>query len=510
MAKKKKVQDALFARLKRDLAAGSAEEAERKASLLRSRLFQQQLDFLNDPSRKKTLLCPRRAGKTYALTTLLVTTCLTRPRANCVYITMTRGTAQSLIWEELKHLDTELELGINFHNTNLVATFPRGGSIKLTGAETAHDVDKLRGKPYDVVVLDESKSFPPDIIDELVKQVIEPALHDRAGTLIMAGTPGAILAGVFYEATREGSAITRPWRSREGWERPFTWSGHSWNTSDNQAMPHIWQGFLADKEANRWHDDDPIWRREYLGQWVADDSGFVFRYNDERNSWLPELSEGNPFGLPDGHEWRFVLGVDLGFNDDTDIEVAAYSETCDTMYHVYSFAQPGLVVSEIARELRKAEQIFGQFDAMIGDRGGLGRTIIESLNAEYGFDIQPAEKQEKRDHIELCNSDLMAGRIKVLRGSHLERQMKYAQWDERGKDIDKGFPDHAIDAFVYLWRHCFHHYTRQVVEAPKRGTEAYYAWAEAQEEARLAEQYERNAETDWWERDNLEEVWNDD
>ena len=50
-------------------------------------------------------------------------------------------------------------------------------------------------------------------------------------------------------------------------------STHStWNIRDNEAKPAQWANALATKRRRGWSDDHPTWRREYLGEWVADNS----------------------------------------------------------------------------------------------------------------------------------------------------------------------------------------------------------------------------------------------
>src|SRR5690606_29067747 len=109
--------------------------------------------------------------------------------------------------------------------------------------------------------------------------------------LVLIGTPGAILAGPFYEITTgKGSkdhGTVRFWSERESKKRA-TWSVHSWTAEDNTACPWIWAeyddegnlvgGALFDKQEAGWDDDHPTWLREYRAKWVPDDSALVYAY----------------------------------------------------------------------------------------------------------------------------------------------------------------------------------------------------------------------------------------
>ena len=461
---------------------------------LRAELFDRQLDVIDDGCLRKAVLCPRRAGKTRCLVGYLLDVALSSPGARCVYITITRGMAKRLIWEDLKFLDTQHELRGFFHNTELYYRLSNGSEIVLGGADTQADVDKYRGQKFDLIVIDETKSFHPDLLDELIEQVLEPTLHDKQGTLVLAGTPGAILAGTFYNIT--GPDSTRIWeqqgtrRSRSRpWGHDQEWSGiaweyslHRWSTRDNKAAPQIWERVLANHIAKGQSDDDPVWRREYLGEWVSDTSGRVYYgYKQDVNGWTPDPS--TPFGLSKEHEWNFVCGMDLGYDDDFSIQVAAYSKTCSSFFHVYGFNAPKLLINEMAAEYKRVERMFGRFEIVVGDHAGLGKAIFRSISELYGIVVDPIAKSDKRDHIELLNSDFLSKRAFVLKGSNLERQLLTVQWEDAStkRREDKAYPNHDTDAFLYLCRAAQHHFWTPEEKLPEQGTKDWEAWFDAQQ-----------------------------
>ncbi len=227
-------------------------------------------------------------------------------------------------------------------------------------------------------------------------------------------------------------------------------------------MPHIWRDQLATKRRNKWGDDEPIWRREYRGEWVADDAGYVYAYLSERNDWKPDPDSSNEFGLPEDHEWIYVEGSDLGFDDEFAIEVVAWSETTNVFYlGVHEYTMPGMDVPAIAKAFNESESKFGSFNGRCGDRGGLGKTIFATLGNQYDIEIEPAEKHEKRDFQELLNSELRAGRAKVRKGSKLARQMSMLQWKPDHKTEDKASsPKDACDAALYSWRYIYSAYAK--------------------------------------------------
>jgi hypothetical protein len=465
----------VFREIADDAKAFSPARDRDKAERIKSLLFKPQSEFLEDTSRRKTLLCPRRAGKSFSAAVYLMVTALTRPtNANCLYATLTKGSARGILWPLLKQFDEDYELNCHFHNTQLICTFPGGRRrIILTGAESRAEIDKLRGQAYDLVIIDECKSFPTDVLTELVREVIGPALNDNLGSMVLMGTPGNVLAGVFYETTKPASRLMRPFKSRKTMKAK-RWSGHNWNIKENIAQPHLWDACLADKESYGWGDDNPIWKREYLGTWVSDDDAFVYKYDEDKHAWEKDPDSKNEFGLPDEHQWKYLMGCDLGYDDPFSLVVVAYAETSNELYHVYDYKEASLTVSDIARVIKETQKIFGEFEVMVGDRGGLGKMVLAELSERHELHIEAAEKTEKRDFIELLNSDMIEGRIKILDDSELAMEMKYLVWDEHGQKEDRACANHTCDAFLYTWRYSFHNFSRELKRPAIAGTKQYW------------------------------------
>lgn len=509
-------REAAFAQLAREVAASSRDPLLRKAEKLLGRLFRQQRALITDRWRRKALLCPRRAGKSFALAVYLLWVCLTIPSANCVFIAITREKSKQILWLLLKRLDKELELGASFNESALTVTFSNGSRVRLAGCETSGDIDKFRGEAFHLVVLDESKSWHAGLLDELLTEAIEPALGDFLGTLVMAGTPGAILAGPFYQATGQGAtaifedeegrarAKSRPFvdEELEVWrDVTFEWSFHSWTTADNTAQPHIWLEALALKQRRGWTDEHPIWVREYLGRWMADDTKLVWRYAAERDDWEPgRRTAANPFGLPENHAWRYVISCDLGFHDPFGLQVGAYSDTHPNLFHAYEDEEVGLSVGGIAKKIRYVLDLVGEdaVDVIVGDLEGLGGAIVATLAEEYGIVVEKADKKDKRDNIEILNGDFVEERCKVLKGSKTSEEMTYLAWDPTGLKEKSGQKNNLSDAFLYMGRRARHRDAREPEKKPAPGSPEYYLAMEAAEEAHVVEEErrQRRAESD--------------
>jgi hypothetical protein len=507
------LEEFLFEGMKEDQRNSSSTRYITLAKELRNRYSPAQANVTVDTSKNRAIIAPRRTGKSFWVGAELVVQCLLHPRSNCLYITLTKGSGRGILWGLLKQFNQEFDIKAHFHNTNLIMTFRNGSVIAFVGADNQGELDKIRGQGFDLVMIDECKSYPPGLFKELLKEVVGPALIDRMGRLCLVGTPGAILAGPFWEITdKKLGKSSRLWSERKEahWAgRPYLWSVHLWELGD-AALSHIKRESYRLKEEEGWTDDNPIWLREYMGKWVASSDALVYAYNRRSegiNNWVPDPTSANPHGLPGEHEWRYLLGIDLGFEDDFALVVAAYSDTCPFLYQVYDYKSPHLIIPEIAREMKRAEARFGEFEAIVGDAGGLGKAILATLEQQYGISVTPAEKSEKLDHIELLNSDLLSGVCKIRADSYLAAEMEVLQFDSSGVREHPGCANHACDAFLYLWRYSFHHYHRQLKKPLVPGTQEHSAMLDNKAYEKACERYRKRQEGEWWEdaADNLDD-----
>lgn len=454
-----------------------------------------------------SLRCPRRSGKSHGMTSLALWWGEKHPDSRILIISLTLKSTKENFWSgapggiiKQNHV---YELGLKFNHTDCVWLHENGSRGRLAGAETVADIERLRGAAAeaDIAIVDECKSFAPELLNELIRDVLEPGLMTRDGLLVLGGTPGSIPVGTFYEATdsrarNDGGGVTciqvgeedgPAYRGLSASERKELWRLHTWTIQDNTAAPAQWRRALGNKKRQGWADDHPTWRREYLGEWVTDATDLVYswaahKHKEEYVTWRPQKSKDNPSGLPQEYgPWRLVLGIDLGYVDDSAFVLAAYSEQLRELRHVYDFKSPGMTLDDFFDEVFSIIEKYGRPDAIVCDTaGGASKMLVETLNQRYGLGIEPAKKTEKQDHIELVNSDFAAGRIKVIPGSDLAHELSGLQWDlsRESKLVlartgrlreDPSCPNHLCDALLYLYRYSYHFWS----QAPERDLEPY-------------------------------------
>lgn len=515
----------LFAQLKAKANDIQPKSEKEKADFISASRMPVQARAARDPSRRKSVRCPRRAGKSWYVLSEALEGCLRKRNSVWVVVGLTRPSIKQIFWAMLKQLNRDLELGLVFLEVELTATFANGSTILFRGAETRAEIEKLRGGQYDGVIVDECKSFHPLILTELVQDVIEPALSDRRGKLILVGTPGEILAGPFYEATCE-PAIEH--RGEDGIVRysncPYgtkskgvhVWSFHTWTLEDNVQMPHLWAEALEIKRIRGYSDNHPTWRREFLGHWVPSKDILVYRYVPHRHNY-----DGY---LPPDHEWRRVLALDIGFDDSDAVVVWAYAPTSYDVFVVYAEKRKHQNITELARWVHQVRDVhcYGQPEVMTGDFGGLAKKVFEELATIHNLAFEPAEKKEKVDYIEIMNGEYDAGRIHILydpdeqqtddegKPLTLAAELLTNRWLEKSlgtpkKVEDPKTPNDLCDAHLYGWRWCDHRRAQPPDRQLRAGSTAWWLQKQKQEFEDAVKQHlnrkaknDRDLDRDWW------------
>ena len=446
--------------------------------------------FVQDDGRRVSALVGRGGGKTTGARARCVIKMARIAKAKLVYVATTREHARELMWDPLKDLTERLGIEATFNETRMTCTFKRNGArLRLFGADDMREIDKLRGQSFHEVQIDEAASHSDKILDALIKRIVGPRLGDYNGCIVLFGTPGHILSGLFYDATRLGSDNHRPFSDREnpdyaGWKQ---WSSHAWDLEmAGRTIPAIgrqWDEALEEKAANGWSDDHPIWLREYKGQWAADDTEHVYKYRADRNQWDPPRVGPMRFAkLPDDRaDWLYVNAMDMGHADPFACNVFAFSPSDPEkrIYHVFGFEKKGMYARQIAElllgEAANAENpqgVYGQAGWPVGAVIDSDDAIIQELANVYGIRVVKSDRKAglKFGAIELVNGDLIDGRIFILKGSALELQLTQLQWvaNEFGElKENKGQANHSSDCLAYGRRLIAHLFETGEAQATK-------------------------------------------
>lgn len=414
---------------------------EKKSKLLDPN-FPQQTQFILDPSKLKALFCTRRAAKSYTGGLYMVKECLENPGVNCLFIGLTRATAEGIVWKDiLKDIDRRNDLRISFNQSKLTATFPNGSVIWVTGVDADEDeMNKLLGKKYKLVVLDEASMYSVNL-NQLVYGVLKPAVADERGTICMMGTSSNLIKGLFYDITNG---------------REPGWKLHSWTAYDNPYVAKQWTQEIEDIKRDRpLFMETTLFKQWYLNEWVVDEDKLVYKYRDGHNDYvsLPYY----PYG-----QWNYVLGVDLGYHPDPSaFVVCAFHENDSLLYIVEAYKKLEMDITDVANKIKFYLGRYPLIYKVIIDNSA--KQAVEEMQKRHGLSLTPAEKQGKSDFIELMNSEFIQGHIKVNRLLSTDLIEEYGSlvWKLDGDKIfiprkeNEACANHLTDAALYAWRYTY-------------------------------------------------------
>lgn len=378
----------------------------------------------SDPASKIAIDAGGRSGKTTGSLRWLMMGALMAPRSMNPFIGLTRAEAKLLAWDEIKAVNEHYDLGFTFNEADLIARAPNGAKVWVTGADQQKHIRKMRGHKYKRIVIEECGAQGAHL-KELVLDVLEPRTADLKGQICMLGTPNAARAGFFFEACK-------------GLAGAKGWSHHHWTLFDNPYLPHA-RAWVQENlfEARGWTEDHPTYQREYLGNWVRDDASIVYAFEEKRNTYKT---------LPEVEKWHAVLGIDTGWKDSTAFVVWGWNRAHPALHELFAFKRPKMIPSAIMKLVKKLRETF-HLRAVVIDPAGVGTFLVEELNQRHreelgGLEVELAEKNAKRDHIELFNDDLRTGKIRVRNDSPILEEWHLLQWDETGEDEDARFENH--------------------------------------------------------------------
>jgi hypothetical protein len=334
--------------------------------------------------------------------------------------------------------------------------FENRSAIKLTGDDAnEHQIDTALGGKYKLVVFDECQAIKHDL-ENWVKNKLGPAMVDLDGTIVLAGTAGDYMGERFWHK------VTRKQEPEPGW------SVHSWVPFDNPHTAERVRALLAKKRAeNPDLDDDPGYQREWLCKWVVERDARVYRYDPTRNS-----IDSHTF---DGKLWRYIIGVDFGWEDPTAIVVGAYHPNDGRCYLLESFKKKHMHLEDVSAELKWLIEKYSPEQIVVdGASPQFSESIAGEISRRYGIPMRAAKKLGKAEHIAAMNTDFRTGKIKVIKVGNeaMVKEWDELTWDEiaRQRGIFKESPtrdNHLADAALYL-HHASRHYwaTPPPVEDP--------------------------------------------
>lgn len=407
-------------------------------------MFAPQRDFVLDPSRLKVACCSRRAGKSHAIALALLKAGFKYENSYPIYINMNRASAKTIIWPALREIDRKLGLGLTFNNTTSDVGLPNGSVVKVYGAGSRREMDKIRGGKPPAVALDEAQNMGSDML-YLINEILLPSTADYQAPIMVTGTPANARHSPFYRISHGQSLV-------EG--AKAGWSVHHWTMQQNPHIPDYEGELQLILDANPgWTMETPAFRREYLGEWAFDTESLAFSLKDRNivTHFPKELAT----------DWRYILGVDLGTKDPCAFTILAYSRSLGWTYVLESYREGDLTVLQAGTEIERIMHRYPKFSHIVVDSGGQGAAFVKQWKETHPhIPARPVKKgHDSVDMgIAIINADFRAGKLFIVapRCIDLIQELETVQFDGRALEMGKrviksGDPDHASDSFRYAY-----------------------------------------------------------
>lgn len=443
-------------------------------------LFPLQRAFVESPAKRKVNHAGRRGGKTHAALARALKGAAQFPGMVIpVFERTLTCVAANTFWKLLQDVDEQFKLGMVFHHTLRTATCPNHAVIALLGADTIEAADKHRGGKFPVAIVDEAGTFRSKVLDYLLTDVLEPATMDLDGEIVVIGTPSIDAAGTWFEMCHNAAWTRFHWTALDNTEL----GPRELNEADRRAWRADWLRDLRTRLG--WTETSPRYVREYLGGWTRDADERMFAF-DRRVNVIDALPE------PTTHEWRYILAMDLGYNDPCAFVVLALRDDDPCLYVVESYERTELIPSAVAAQVEGLRKRYS-FMIMVADTGGYGKGVVEEMRQTYSLPIEAAKKRDKRVFVEHVSGELGTGRIQIVGSDNVELidDLISLPWNEDRSDAEPGFRDHLPDAFLYGAREGVRYLSGRGLgdrDGPTPGTDEWYlAEEEAMEAAAEAE-----------------------
>lgn len=368
------------------------------------------------------------------------------PGCSVLYLGLTKLSAKNIMWKDcIKAVDKRYAIGSKFNNTILTATMPNGSILYLTGADAdPEEMEKLLGQKYALVIVDEGGSWKQDQ-RRLVYANLEPAVADyedtKYGQIVMTGTPVNQTKSLFYDVT-------------EGKEPG--WSVHKWNTFDNPYMADKWGRQIERlKKTHPNIEHTPLFKQMYLGEWFIDTDKLCYRFNEERDV-IDELPKAIA-------PYFYVLGVDLGYDPDPSAFVlCAYTQHDPNLYIIDVYQKHKMIISDVAERIKhymRRDDVAGRPIKIVIDAAA--KQSVEEMRQREMLPLEAAEKTGKAGFIDIMSSDMVMGRIKVLRACSTQIVEEWASlvWDENSnkRQENPSCDNHISDSALYSWRYAYNY-----------------------------------------------------
>lgn len=381
--------------------------------------------------------------------------------------------------------------------------FTWGSAIHVHDVANTRAINAKRGFFAHLYIADEAQAMV--LLAVVLLDLVFPTLVDCNGHIVLAGTPGPELDGLFYAATHgdDGWAVARLASYKnpsfgatfeERWQRIVnafvvpaakTYRLSAADLLRLRALTEAELDSLADgtapAELREWVATlHPSLQREVLGLWTRDAMRYVFAWHRvpaERRYWcqhtvpleerFARLPTIDYHGKPIPHAWSAVFGMDIGYSPDpVALVVLVSAPTCNVAYELWSETHYELSDTDALDAMVSLYTLVQRcgFEVRVvrADLTGMRKgTLVDwdrklRVRVPRAVPIQMPAKHDKPGRLKALNLDIEAERIQFVEGSPLDIEgsnLQYKPFDPHAPkepEIDKYREIHLDDGTVLM------------------------------------------------------------
>lgn len=417
--------------------------------------------FSTSDERETLVLVGRQGGKTGGARLRAARVATSGPRKRVLYCAYDLALGREEFYEPLCELLTSWGWSYTSDATKLRIKLDNGSIIQCKSADDMRSAGRLRGRNWDLVIVDEAQELLPDVLRKLVVDVIGPMLLRRRGSLIILFTPPDVQAGWLWEEFNSGR-----------------WVLFQWAQGDNPWLPPGEAERWLKKRGLTW--DHPVAKRELKGLWEPNTFAQVFEFDYRINTYDPgKVQSGDEAGrpirpdefaiLPTGPEfpderWVYGIGGDIGWRHPSSVTGLAWNlhDPQKRMYEMLTVGAPEWTVDRWFEVLMMYRLHIKKrpFRSVVLDQAGSGGlNVVHTLEERFramGLPITLTYKPASVvASVGLMNDELRTGRLILRRDSPLVEEFPKTIWkaDSNRQEIDKAkFDPHGLDGCRYaVW-----------------------------------------------------------
>jgi hypothetical protein len=417
-----------------------------------------QIQILRCLTQNLIFMCSRRAGKSEVCCGLLLLTAIKTPDVSCLYLALTKDSAEP-IWRKWKKLLKKFNVPNISSDSEQYTEFHNGSRVLFTGTDDTRRITHLLGDQLagGIAIIDESQD-DPGLMERVVEDVLGPMLDETTidkpipGRLVLSGSIPDVPAGYFWRTWEENFDEEND-RQKPG----AAWGAFAWSRYENPFQTNNEQREADYCRKYGYSPNDPEVLRRFRGKRVFSKTATAYRFDPRKHTYRPkcEFVDIGPFHCRFAERSldcdRVIVGIDQAQRHDR-FAFVAWTWSHVTKRNLWQLAEcvtdPGADPQEsewlaICAALR-TRYSHGTME-FVRDAGGSSAPVNDALKLSHGIVVVSALKTpgSLKARVQRLSDLLALDSAKVIEGGFLADDLSTARWSIRAREAGKWELDKA-------------------------------------------------------------------